>query len=350
MFAECAGRGHATLALASRLFFYTANREETGAPKVGAPKGRSLMPHRLRQMLILSFALTFGLASAAGTVLAQDEEIAGFPVTIHEGNCDTPDANPLHDLGVAMPRAQMEDAEMRGSADVPVYEVDENVGGTFGDLTDSPHVILIHESEANFGTAVACGVIGGADVDGRIIVPVRPLESQVVGFAILNEDDAGFLGLGDDEVNTTVYLYEETLLEAADAASTPTPLPDQPAPAEPATPEPTPTPEETPTPEATETPEQEVIELPTEATLEYSDDGLNLSEFTVPANLDYTLNLSNLTENDVEFTIEALDITETMPAGEVQSITINVEEGEYEYQVNGETGTMTALPQADNQG
>jgi hypothetical protein len=300
-----------------------------------AEKGGLPMPYRLRQLFVLSFALVFGLASAAGAVVAQEDvATGGYPVTIHQGDCENPGADVVHDLGTATSRADMEDAEMRGQEETPVYEVDENVGGTFDDLTEASHVILIHESQDNFGTAIACGNIGGADVDGRIIIPLQPVGDDINGVAILNEDDAGFLGLGDDEVNVTVYLFQETMLD--DAEGTPIAVPED---------DDEMVDEETPTPE-----NGEVIEVPTEATLQYSDEGLNVTELTIPANMDFALTLSNTTENDVEFNMEAADITEQMTAGEVQTITINLDQGEYEFQVNGETGTITALPQADNQG
>lgn len=300
----------------------------------------------LRLLMYLSFGLILAL-TGLGTALqsASAQDAVSYPLTINAGTCESPEAQPVQELGDAIERGQMEDAEMLGKQDTPVYENSETIDASFEDLTSSPHVVLVHTSPDQFGTYVACGDIGGAEVDGRLVVPVRPLESQVVGMAIMATDEGGVLGLGDDEFNVTVYLYHEGLLEAASGAGTPTPLPDQPT-AETPTPAPTETPAPTNTPEPTQTPE-ETIELPSEATIELTDEGLNPQELTIPANFDFGLTLSNLTDQEVEFSVEGQDITETVPAGEVVTTTLNVEEGEYQYTMGDQNGTFTALPQAE---
>lgn len=298
----------------------------------------------LKKWTVLAFALVVGTAIAfqsSGTVFAQNAE-ASYPVSVHDGSCEAPEAEPLHDVDDAVLRESMDDAEMVGQADTPVYEGSTTLDMSIGDLTESERSVIVHASEDQFSVYVACGTIAGAEVDGRMIVPIRPLQSQVLGIAVVDADEGDFLGLGDDEVNLTVYLFSEGLIEATPAAEEPTPLPDQPEAATPTT-EPTATP--SPTEEPTQTPTEEPIELPTEATLELLEDGsLAPTELTIPAETDFELTLTNLTDSDAEFSVAGTDVSESVPGGDVVTTTINLGEGDHEFSFGDQSGTITAMP------
>lgn len=303
----------------------------------------------IRKLTILMFAMLLGVAtavSASGAVSAQDAEVR-YPLSVHDGTCDDPAAEPEHDLEDAVVRESMEDAELVGESDTPVYEGSTTLDTSLDDLTESTRSIIVHASEEQYNVYVACGEIAGARVDGRIVVPIRPLQSPVIGIAVVDADEGDFLGLGDDEVRLTVYLFREGQIEATPTAGEPTPLPDQPEAATP-TAEPTATEEPTPTEEPTQTPTEEPLELPTEATIELLEDGsVAPAELTIPGDTDFELTLSNLTESDVEFSIADTDVSETVPAGDVVTTTFNLGEGDYEFSLGDQTGTFTVLPTVD---
>ncbi|MGH2531243.1 MAG: hypothetical protein ACRDJW_02950 [Thermomicrobiales bacterium] len=169
-------------------------------------------------VLVLSLTVVGGASAraqqATPVVIFGDE----LPVAIHEGTCAAPVAQPLFDLGAAVPIGAAaddddgddddDDDDLRGTAPInPVLSTEETIGTTFDDLFDTPHVIAGHASAEAFGTIVACGDLGGVEEDGQVVVALRPVGgSDLAGVATFDEDEEGIFGIGDDEVRITVNL------------------------------------------------------------------------------------------------------------------------------------------------
>jgi hypothetical protein len=155
-----------------------------------------------------------------------DNQVGGQFVAIHEGTCDNLTEATTHDVGEAfLPGTDDEegdDNELRGSRDaVAVLTVDETIGTTFGDLLDEgEHALVVHASAGEVGTIVACGAIGGVVDNGRLVIGLLPVDnSGIQGVAVFDEDEEGFLGLGDDEVSIRIYLIAEQAISADDATA-----------------------------------------------------------------------------------------------------------------------------------
>lgn len=171
-----------------------------------------------------------------GTVFAlQEEDGRSHAVALHAGTCQDLDPNPVHDLGTSTPAGgdvtgALPDEEQQSiigfQGAMPVAVVNATIGATFGDVftDDPPHSVVVHAGSQPGENPVACGELGGVEDDGRIIVALLPLDdSRFAGVGVFDEDDAGFLGLGDDEVHVTVYIL--ALDTAADIdAATPEPV------------------------------------------------------------------------------------------------------------------------------
>lgn len=187
-------------------------------------------------MLVAALSAVGGGGRAVAAQQASPVAVLGdeLPVTIHEGTCASPVAEPAFDVGSAVPFGadEGEDDEdddddgddLRGAAPAtPVLSVEEAIETTFDDLFDTQHAIAVHASPDAFGTIVACGDLGGVEEDGQIVVALRPVGgSDLAGIATFDEDEEGFLGIGEDEVQVTVNLISNvSAAPAAAPAATP---------------------------------------------------------------------------------------------------------------------------------
>lgn len=136
---------------------------------------------------------------------------------------------------------QIEETIYRADTDVDDLDT-ENLFAT-------QHVVLVHESEENYTTYLACGEIRPLVEDDQIVVPLRPVgETDFFGVSLIDEDGSG----------AATFVLQGVQQQAAAAAPTAAPPPPTatPAPTEtpaPPTPTPEPPPTETPVP-PTETP------------------------------------------------------------------------------------------------
>lgn len=183
--------------------------------------------HRLA--ITAAFALALALLSGGPRLVsAQDDQTTDAPgslyaVALHTGTCESPSAEPAFMLGEARTWGLSEEGgdeeaeeNFRGVENVVgVLSVDETIDVTFGDLFDNePHVLVVHPSQEEMGTVLACGPLGGIEDDGRIVIGIASMSDDgVTGMAILDEDTSGILGLGDDEVNVRVYLLAKPAAE-----------------------------------------------------------------------------------------------------------------------------------------
>jgi len=160
--------------------------------------------------LTLGALLVGGLSlTSIGVALAQDAEVPAHPAHIHEGTCD--DLNPapketLSFVSVLMSDSDEEDANTpQGvlTAGRVLLSTTEGVELSMEDILADAHSIDIHLSEAEIGTYIACGEIGGVPVDGDLYIGIRDVNgSGYSGVARLSEDG--------DSTNVDIFLTEPT--------------------------------------------------------------------------------------------------------------------------------------------
>ncbi len=145
----------------------------------------------------------------------------GYPVAIHQGTCEEPVAEPAWLFDNAVQPGTRDDDN--GDADnvvgtttttAVVSETSMTIDFQLEDLANDGHVVAVHASSDEFGTILACGQIAGLVDDGRLIVPLTPVDDgTVVGIAVIDEDESGFFDLSDDQTQVTVYVFDSTATE-----------------------------------------------------------------------------------------------------------------------------------------
>ncbi len=217
-------------------------------------------------------SLLFALVAAAAVVglllggasrgLAQDAgqqgspvptpAVPNHPVALHQGTCQQPTPEPAFDLGSTAPFSNEQgtvvpQTELRGTLTAPPLLLSRgNPEVRLDDLLNpaQPYVVIVHESPQTFQTYLACGEVGGAVVDNRLVIGIRPLNNS--GYA----GTATFEADGDNRTAGTVYLMSQVLaFQGGQAGPTPTPAaPPTPVPTFAATATLTPAPTMTPVP------------------------------------------------------------------------------------------------------
>lgn len=159
------------------------------------------MTRRVRHIIPAMVAVALALGFAAGSVAAQEPQASPgatpaaavpHPVAVHEGTCQSPTAEPAFDIGETAPFGeQAEEPQDLGVTEQPrVLYASSEIDMSMDDLTGSPHVIAIHQSDDQFGTLMVCGEIAGTADGGRLAIALYPATGQShAGVAILEEDD-----------------------------------------------------------------------------------------------------------------------------------------------------------------
>ena len=149
---------------------------------------------------------TTPVASPGGQATPMAEGVR-LTAALHEGTCEEIGAVAF-DLGELDLAGETEDGEVRGAApESPLLAVDADIEGLgFNALLDeATHALVIHNATDE---PVACGDVGGT-VDGdTLTIALRPVDNgNYAGIAQLEEDEAT-LGLGEDELEVELYLFQ----------------------------------------------------------------------------------------------------------------------------------------------
>ena len=110
------------------------------------------------------------------------------PSHIHAGDCSMPGEVivPLSDVGEVGNEAQ--GAASHTHVDIGITKVDL----ALADILAADHSIMVHQSADDLGTVLACGSIGGHDVDGSFLVGISPVaDSGYAGIAWLTDNGDG---------------------------------------------------------------------------------------------------------------------------------------------------------------
>jgi hypothetical protein len=150
------------------------------------------------------------LALAPMGVAAQDDMMTAavpHPSHIHTGDCSMPGGvvAPLSDVGPV-------GNDRQGSASSLHVDIGTStVEMSLADMLASDHLIMVHRSAADMGTFIACGAIGGHDVDGSLLVGIGPMnDSGYAGVAWLTDN-----GDGTTDVQVTILHALATDMDSA---------------------------------------------------------------------------------------------------------------------------------------
>ena len=153
----------------------------------------------------MAASAVLALALAPASALAQEDmsdEMSGddmmmgsmvpHPSHIHAGECSMPGdvVVGLSDVGVVGNDAM--GAESHTHVDIGLSTVDL----ALADILAEDHSIMVHQSADDLGTILACGSIGGHDVNGRVLVGISPVAgSGYAGIAWLSDNGDGTTGV-----------------------------------------------------------------------------------------------------------------------------------------------------------
>jgi hypothetical protein len=165
-------------------------------------------------VLLTAIAASTSSAQTATPQATPGGPSAGYPVAIHNGTCNNITAEPAWKLddatGVGISDNGKTPDTLGTAQGAPVLESSTKIDVKLDDLGSGPHVVAVHASAEKYNDIIACGTIGGVKDNGKVVIPLVPVNgSTVVGIAILDEDNSGVLGLGKDQTQVTVYLFDQ---------------------------------------------------------------------------------------------------------------------------------------------
>ena len=150
---------------------------------------------------VIGGGIALAMALAPAAAFAQDDmaedmddgdmmmgAMVPHPSHIHAGDCTMPGdvVLPLSDVGVVGNDA--EGAASHVHVDIGLSTVEAPLEAILAE----DHSIMVHQSADDLGTILACGSIGGHDVDGRFLVGIGPWQgSSYAGIAWLTDNGDG---------------------------------------------------------------------------------------------------------------------------------------------------------------
>ncbi len=146
----------------------------------------------LRHLAVTALAAAL-LATGTTGVAAQDVTPAprgvAYPVSIHEGTCEDPVAQPIGPtIDTEVAGFDTEGVLIGTAVQPPVLVAQAEVEATLDSLTETPHVVAVHASPEAYGEIIACGEIAGYVEDGKIVFGLQGMEgSEIFGIAILDD-------------------------------------------------------------------------------------------------------------------------------------------------------------------
>ncbi|HYH11457.1 MAG TPA: hypothetical protein VD789_03800 [Thermomicrobiales bacterium] len=186
-------------------------------------------PHPVRRLAIVFGATALLATSAAAQDATPPTRVDPgpvYPVSIHEGTCEAPVAQPVGLTSDTSTVGLESDSEFVGVTSQPsVHSATLEYDGTLDELTGEPHVVAVHASPDAYGTIVACGEIAGYEHDGTMVIPVRAVASEEVsGIAVVHQGRSLLdraleqidtsVDFTDDSVKVIVYLIPDNELHA----------------------------------------------------------------------------------------------------------------------------------------
>lgn len=173
-------------------------------------------------------AVTLGASAVASALLVRGSGLAqdatpqatpggppqGYPVAIHQGNCEDLSPDPAYEIGDAVTFGTTDGSEpdtigAEGGVSSVILGVSTDVDNSLDSLGSDGHAIVIHAGPDD-PTPVACGNISGAVVDGQLAVAITPVDgSSIVGFALLEDSDG--------QTNVKVYVVDTSVAEHSEA-------------------------------------------------------------------------------------------------------------------------------------
>jgi hypothetical protein len=155
----------------------------------------------MRRTTAIGAAALLALALVPGNALAQDgasDEMSGddmmmgsmvpHPAHIHAGQCPG-----IGDVVARLNDVTVAGNESQGAADHIHVDVSKTtVSLALSDILAADHAINVHQSADDLDTYIACGNVGGNDVDGSLVVGLGPVgDSGYSGVAWLTDNGEG---------------------------------------------------------------------------------------------------------------------------------------------------------------
>ena len=137
-------------------------------------------------------ALTLGLSGAS---LAHEAD--GHPARIHEGTCEAigPVTDQLTGVGaeISLEGTPIPAPEVVGSAEAfPIDMSMTTLETKSSDLIDTPHAIVVYESDEAMETSLVCGTVGGALL---MQMPGMPMPGDELAIWLAPQGDSDYTGV-----------------------------------------------------------------------------------------------------------------------------------------------------------